>query len=220
MKRLDKQQTELEMCEKALADYMESKRRAFPRFYFVSSADLLDILSNGNNPVKVMQHMSKCFQVSWANAGQSSSRLFDEQAACLALGAVAHAAWAQCSGSSHCLAGSLAWPGSCGKGSTSTVQQHLLGSGSQLAWRLQQNQHILLLQCDVQLKGQQRWRSSVHRGHVLCRLSRSSSWTRRRRLPGSGPRVWAWSPVLALSMSASRSHCPWRTRWAHSRLRL
>eukprot|EP00891_Asterochloris_glomerata_P001316 jgi/Astpho2/1316/Aster-06188 len=62
MKRLDKQQTELEMCEKALADYMESKRRAFPRFYFVSSADLLDILSNGNNPVKVMQHMSKCFQ--------------------------------------------------------------------------------------------------------------------------------------------------------------
>lgn len=32
---------------------MESKRRAFPRFYFVSTADLLDILSNGNNPAKV-----------------------------------------------------------------------------------------------------------------------------------------------------------------------
>jgi dynein heavy chain len=31
---------------------MESKRRAFPRFYFVSTADLLDILSNGNNPHK------------------------------------------------------------------------------------------------------------------------------------------------------------------------
>lgn len=52
----------VQVCEKALADYMESKRRAFPRFYFVSTADLLDILSNGNNPVKVMQHMSKCFQ--------------------------------------------------------------------------------------------------------------------------------------------------------------
>ncbi len=38
----------LQVCEKALADYMESKRRAFPRFYFVSTADLLDILSNGN----------------------------------------------------------------------------------------------------------------------------------------------------------------------------
>lgn len=62
MKHLEKQQKELEICEKALADYMESKRRAFPRFYFVSTADLLDILSNGNNPVRVMTHMSKCFQ--------------------------------------------------------------------------------------------------------------------------------------------------------------
>jgi dynein heavy chain len=53
LKFLEKQQSELEICEKALADYMESKRRAFPRFYFVSTADLLDILSNGNNPVKV-----------------------------------------------------------------------------------------------------------------------------------------------------------------------
>ena len=62
LKDLEDQQGQLEMCEKALADYMESKRRAFPRFYFVSTADLLDILSNGNNPVKVMTHMNKCFQ--------------------------------------------------------------------------------------------------------------------------------------------------------------
>lgn len=41
------------MCEKALAEYLETKRMAFPRFYFVSSADLLDILSNGNDPVEV-----------------------------------------------------------------------------------------------------------------------------------------------------------------------
>lgn len=33
------------------------------RFYFVSTADLLDILSNGNSPTRVMMHMSKCFQV-------------------------------------------------------------------------------------------------------------------------------------------------------------
>ena len=112
MKRLDKQQTELEMCEKALADYMESKRRAFPRFYFVSSADLLDILSNGNNPVKVMQHMSKCFQVSCAIVQESSSSFIGEWAAWLALEALAHTAWAQCSSSRQCLAGSLAWPGS------------------------------------------------------------------------------------------------------------
>lgn len=46
-KRLEEQLSELELCEKALADFKESKRRAFPRFYFVSSNDLLDILSNG-----------------------------------------------------------------------------------------------------------------------------------------------------------------------------
>jgi len=61
-KNLEKQKGELEHCEKALSDYMETKKRAFPRFYFVSTADLLDILSNGNNPTKVMIHMSKCFQ--------------------------------------------------------------------------------------------------------------------------------------------------------------
>jgi dynein heavy chain len=33
----------------------------FPRFYFVSSADLLDILSNGNEPEKVMKHLTKLF---------------------------------------------------------------------------------------------------------------------------------------------------------------
>jgi dynein heavy chain len=38
---------------------MDSKRMAFPRFYFVSPADLLDILSNGNIPEKVMEHMPK-----------------------------------------------------------------------------------------------------------------------------------------------------------------
>lgn len=41
---------------------MESKKQAFPRFYFTSPADLLDILSNGNNPKKIMIHMPKIFQ--------------------------------------------------------------------------------------------------------------------------------------------------------------
>ena len=48
--RLDSLQDQLALCEKALAEYLETKRLAFPRFYFVSSADLLDILSNGNSP--------------------------------------------------------------------------------------------------------------------------------------------------------------------------
>lgn len=46
-------QEELLKCEKVLAQYLETKRLMYPRFYFISSADLLDILSNGNNPEAV-----------------------------------------------------------------------------------------------------------------------------------------------------------------------
>ena len=41
------------LCEKALAEYLDTKRLAFPRFYFLSSSDLLDILSNGTAPQQV-----------------------------------------------------------------------------------------------------------------------------------------------------------------------
>ncbi|XP_048222854.1 dynein axonemal heavy chain 17 [Perognathus longimembris pacificus] len=59
--KLESLKKSLAMCEKALAEYLETKRLAFPRFYFVSSADLLDILSNGNDPVEVSRHLSKLF---------------------------------------------------------------------------------------------------------------------------------------------------------------
>ncbi|XP_075760265.1 dynein axonemal heavy chain 17 isoform X2 [Pelodiscus sinensis] len=59
--KLEALQKSLALCEKALAEYLETKRLAFPRFYFVSSADLLDILSNGNDPVEVCRHLSKLF---------------------------------------------------------------------------------------------------------------------------------------------------------------
>lgn len=48
--KLEVLQKDLTVCEKALAEYLETKRLAYPRFYFISSADLLDILSNGNQP--------------------------------------------------------------------------------------------------------------------------------------------------------------------------
>ena len=53
----------LELCEKALAEFLESKRRIFPRFYFASTNMLLDILSNGNRPWVVATHINALFQV-------------------------------------------------------------------------------------------------------------------------------------------------------------
>uniref|UniRef100_A0A8B9HTP5 Dynein, axonemal, heavy chain 9 n=1 Tax=Astyanax mexicanus TaxID=7994 RepID=A0A8B9HTP5_ASTMX len=59
--RLEDIQGRLALCEKALAEYLDTKRLAFPRFYFISSADLLDILSNGTDPHQVQRHLSKLF---------------------------------------------------------------------------------------------------------------------------------------------------------------
>ncbi|NXC42955.1 DYH9 protein, partial [Penelope pileata] len=59
--QLENVQSRLSLCEKALAEYLDRKRLAFPRFYFISSADLLDILSNGTNPQLVQRHLSKLF---------------------------------------------------------------------------------------------------------------------------------------------------------------
>ena len=45
--------------------------QAFPRFYFMSSADLLDVLSNGNNPARVVHHFPKFFNAIEAQLKQS-----------------------------------------------------------------------------------------------------------------------------------------------------
>jgi dynein heavy chain, axonemal len=52
---------DIETCEKALNAYLEEKKKVFPRFYFISNQSLLDILSNGNNPVKVDEQIGNCF---------------------------------------------------------------------------------------------------------------------------------------------------------------
>ena len=59
--RIEDIQSRLTVCEKALAEYLDTKRLAFPRFYFISSVDLLDILSKGNNPQAVAKHLAKLF---------------------------------------------------------------------------------------------------------------------------------------------------------------
>ncbi|KAM4735000.1 dynein axonemal heavy chain 11 [Anableps anableps] len=59
--KLEDLQKRLALCEKALAEYLETKRIAFPRFYFISSADLLDILSKWSRPKEVTVYLPKLF---------------------------------------------------------------------------------------------------------------------------------------------------------------
>ncbi len=61
-KKLDKIIKNLQDSERALTLFMEQKRRAFPRFYFVARDDLLTILARGDNPTRVMEFFPKIFR--------------------------------------------------------------------------------------------------------------------------------------------------------------
>ena len=51
--RLNKMNTKLEEIQKSLDMYLEVKRQIFPRFYFLSNDDLLEILGQSRNPEAV-----------------------------------------------------------------------------------------------------------------------------------------------------------------------
>ncbi|XP_014471080.1 PREDICTED: dynein beta chain, ciliary-like [Dinoponera quadriceps] len=76
--RLEELDRQLSICEKALSDYLETKRLAYPRFYFISSADLLNILSNGNNPEMVCKHLPKLYDslasLTWKMEGGKATK--------------------------------------------------------------------------------------------------------------------------------------------------
>lgn len=53
---------QLERCQKALTEFLEAKRSAMPRFYFIGDDDLLEILGQAKNPQVIQSHLKKLFQ--------------------------------------------------------------------------------------------------------------------------------------------------------------
>lgn len=61
MEKLTAMNIKLEEIQKALDLYLETKRQIFPRFYFLSNDDVLEILGQSQNPQAMQPHMKKCF---------------------------------------------------------------------------------------------------------------------------------------------------------------
>jgi dynein heavy chain 1 len=51
----------LNKIQKALGEYLEKERVSFPRFYFVGDEDLLEMIGNSNDTLRIAKHFKKMF---------------------------------------------------------------------------------------------------------------------------------------------------------------
>lgn len=61
LEKLNKMNDKLELIQRALEKYLETKRHIFPRFYFISNDDMLEILGNSKKPEAIQPHFKKLF---------------------------------------------------------------------------------------------------------------------------------------------------------------
>ncbi|PHH59003.1 hypothetical protein CDD81_3954 [Ophiocordyceps australis] len=60
-KSLERLAEMLNKIQKALGEYLEKERVSFPRFYFVGDEDLLEMIGNSNDTMRIAKHFKKMF---------------------------------------------------------------------------------------------------------------------------------------------------------------
>ena len=60
-KNLERLADLLNKIQKALGEYLERERMSFPRFYFVGDEDLLEMIGNSNDTLRIAKHFRKMF---------------------------------------------------------------------------------------------------------------------------------------------------------------